>query len=60
MIAGILFGFVPLAIWLYLLLFHSGFWAAARNAIRSRSPRPGPLGPAVVVAVWSRPATRRT
>src|SRR5437870_5766678 len=26
MIAGILFGFVPLAIWLYLLLFHNGFW----------------------------------
>ena len=26
MIAGFLFGFVPLAIWLYLLLFHHGFW----------------------------------
>ncbi|HET7086665.1 MAG TPA: glycosyltransferase [Rhizomicrobium sp.] len=26
MIAGILFGFLPLAVWLYLLLFHSGFW----------------------------------
>ena len=26
MIAGILFGFVPLAIWLYLLLLHRGFW----------------------------------
>ena len=26
MIAGILFGFLPLAIWLYLLLFHNGFW----------------------------------
>jgi len=26
MIAGILFGFVPLAIWLYLLLGHRGFW----------------------------------
>jgi hopene-associated glycosyltransferase HpnB len=26
MIAGILFGFVPLAVWLYLLLFHHGFW----------------------------------
>jgi hopene-associated glycosyltransferase HpnB len=26
MIAGILFGFLPLAIWLYLLLFHSAFW----------------------------------
>ena len=26
MIAGILFGFVPLAFWLYLLLFHRGFW----------------------------------
>jgi hopene-associated glycosyltransferase HpnB len=26
MIAGTLFGFLPLAIWLYLLLFHNGFW----------------------------------
>src|SRR3954470_8946687 len=26
MIAGILFGFLPLLIWLYLLLFHNGFW----------------------------------
>src|ERR1051326_6517731 len=26
MIAGIMFGFLPLAIWLYLLLFHNGFW----------------------------------
>jgi cellulose synthase/poly-beta-1,6-N-acetylglucosamine synthase-like glycosyltransferase len=26
MIAGILFGFVPLAVWLYLLLFRGGFW----------------------------------
>jgi hopene-associated glycosyltransferase HpnB len=26
MIAGLLFGFLPLLIWLYLLLFHSGFW----------------------------------
>ena len=26
MIAGILCGFVPLAIWLYLLLFHHRFW----------------------------------
>ena len=26
MIAGILFGFVPLLIWLYLFLLHRGFW----------------------------------
>ncbi|HKY17535.1 MAG TPA: glycosyltransferase [Rhizomicrobium sp.] len=26
MIAGFLFGFLPLAIWVYLLLFHHGFW----------------------------------
>src|SRR5438067_191468 len=26
MIAGILFGFMPLAVWLYLLLFHHRFW----------------------------------
>ena len=30
MIAGILFGFVPLVVWLYLLLFHKGFWRATR------------------------------
>jgi hopene-associated glycosyltransferase HpnB len=35
MIAGILFGFVPLAIWLYLLLFHSGFWL-----LRERDTQP--------------------
>ena len=26
MIAGILFGFVPLTVWIYLLLFRNGFW----------------------------------
>jgi hopene-associated glycosyltransferase HpnB len=35
MIAGILFGFVPLAIWLYLLLLHRGFWL-----LRERDSRP--------------------
>jgi hopene-associated glycosyltransferase HpnB len=35
MIAGILFGFLPLAIWLYLLLFHHGFWL-----LRERDTKP--------------------
>ncbi|HEX4635520.1 MAG TPA: glycosyltransferase [Rhizomicrobium sp.] len=35
MIAGILFGFIPLAIWLYLLLFHNGFWL-----LRERDTKP--------------------
>ena len=37
MIAGILFGFLPLAVWLYLLLFHHGFWR-----LRDQSLRPNP------------------
>jgi hypothetical protein len=35
MIAGILFGFVPLAVWLYLLLFRNGFWL-----LRERDTQP--------------------
>ena len=35
MIAGILFGFLPLLIWLYLLLFHNGFWL-----LRERDTQP--------------------
>jgi hopene-associated glycosyltransferase HpnB len=35
MIAGMLFGFLPLAIWLYLLLFHNFFWL-----LRERDTRP--------------------
>jgi len=35
MIAGILFGFVPLLIWLYLLLLHRGFWL-----LRERDTQP--------------------
>jgi hopene-associated glycosyltransferase HpnB len=35
MIAGILFGFLPLAIWLYLLLFHNRFWL-----LRERDTKP--------------------
>ena len=40
---AILFGFLPLAIWLYLLLFHHGFWRL-RSATPRRwpSPRRGP------------------
>jgi hopene-associated glycosyltransferase HpnB len=35
MIAGILFGFVPLLIWLYLFLLHRGFWL-----LRERDTQP--------------------
>src|SRR6185369_5617571 len=42
MIAGILFGFLPLAIWLYLLLFHNGFWL-----LRERDTKP-----VIEPAVW--------
>ena len=52
MIAGILFGFLPLAIWLYLLLFHNGFWL-----LRERDTRPVAephLWPSVVAVVPAR------
>ncbi len=52
MIAGVLFGFLPLAIWLYLLLFHRGFWL-----LRERDTRPvaEPANwPAVVAVVPAR------
>jgi len=52
MIAGILFGFVPLAIWLYLLLFHSGFWLLRE---RDTQPVSEPASwPAVVAVVPAR------
>jgi hopene-associated glycosyltransferase HpnB len=52
MIAGILFGFLPLAIWLYLLLFHNGFWL-----LRERDTKPVAephLWPSVVAVVPAR------
>ena len=52
MIAGILFGFIPLAIWLYLLLFHNGFWL-----LRERDTKPvaAPASwPSVVAVVPAR------
>jgi hopene-associated glycosyltransferase HpnB len=48
MIAGILFGFVPLAIWLYLLLLRRGFWLLRE---RDTSPAGEPTQWPVVVAV---------
>ncbi|HKU54846.1 MAG TPA: glycosyltransferase [Rhizomicrobium sp.] len=52
MIAGILFGFVPLAVWLYLLLFRSGFWLLRE---RDTSPVPEPeTWPSVVAVVPAR------
>ena len=52
MIAGILFGFVPLAIWLYLLLFHHSFW---RLRERDTLPVADPIRwPSVVAVVPAR------
>ena len=48
MIAGILFGFVPLVIWFYLLLFHHGFW---RLKERDTGALPEPQAWPFVVAV---------
>jgi hopene-associated glycosyltransferase HpnB len=51
MIAGILFGFVPLAIWLYLLLFHRGFWRLReRDTLPVAEPAAWPSVVAVVPA----------
>ena len=51
MIAGILFGFVPLAIWLYLLLFHRGFWRLReRDTLPVTEPEAWPSVVAVVPA----------
>src|SRR4051812_41803780 len=52
MIAGILCGFVPLAIWLYLLLFHHRFW---RLKERDSGELPEPAAwPSVVAVVPAR------
>ena len=52
MIAGILFGFVPLAIWLYLLLLHRGFWLLReRDTVPAAEP---PAWPAVIAVVPAR------
>ena len=52
MIAGILCGFLPLAIWLYLLLFHHGFW---RLKERDTKPVAEPAAwPSVVAVVPAR------
>ena len=51
MIAGILFGFVPLAVWLYLLLFHQRFWLMReRDTGFVREPAAWPSVVAVVPA----------
>ena len=53
MIAGILFGFLPLAIWLYLLLGRDWLLAVARARHASRSPQPAHW-PSVVAVVPAR------
>ena len=51
MIAGILFGFVPLAVWLYLLLFRERFWLMReRDTSFVREPTTWPSVVAVVPA----------
>jgi len=51
MIAGLLFGFLPLAIWLYLLLFHNGFWLLReRDTLPVSEPAAWPPVVAVVPA----------
>ena len=51
MIAGILFGFLPLTIWLYLLLFHNGFWLLReRDTLPVATPASWPPVVAVVPA----------
>ena len=55
MIAGILFGFLPLAIWLYLLLFHHGFWLLRE---RDTLPVDEPAASGRRWWRWCRPATK--
>jgi len=51
MIAGILFGFLPLAIWLYLLLFRNGYWLLReRDTTPVTTPETWPSVVAVVPA----------
>jgi len=51
MIAGILFGFVPLAVWIYLLLFRGGFWLLReRDTATVQEPAVWPSVVAVVPA----------
>ena len=51
MIAGILFGFLPLAVWIYLLLFHNGFWRLReRDTLAVQMPERWPSVVAVVPA----------
>jgi hopene-associated glycosyltransferase HpnB len=51
MIAGILFGFVPLAVWVYLLLFRNGFWLLReRDTGAVQEPHAWPSVVAVVPA----------
>jgi hopene-associated glycosyltransferase HpnB len=52
MIAGLLFGFLPLAAWLYLLLLRDGFWRM-RERDTLAVPEP-PSWPAVVAVVPAR------
>ena len=52
MIAGILFGFVPLAIWLYLLLLRRRFWLLReRDSVTTSEP---PTWSSVVAVVPAR------
>jgi hypothetical protein len=39
MIAAVLFGYVPLAIWVYLMVARGGFWLARERDDRSEGAR---------------------
>lgn len=49
MIAGILFGFLPLAIWLYLLLGRDRFWQLQERDTQGRLPTPTRWPPVIAV-----------
>src|ERR1700676_1569073 len=53
MIAGLVFGFLPLAIWLYLLLGRDWFWQMNERDTRGEPPPPA-RWPSVVAVVPAR------
>jgi hopene-associated glycosyltransferase HpnB len=53
MIAGMIFGFLPLAIWLYLLLGRDGFWRLRERDTREEAPLPAHW-PSVIAVVPAR------
>jgi len=54
MIAAVLFGYVPLAIWVYLMVARGGFWLARERDDRGEGAREPPHWPAVTAVVPAR------